>query len=277
MAIGKTNAAGSFLNISVKRYDSEELLKAATPRFNTVGVISNHEITSFVAKNSAPSDPDDGMFWLLVSGTSVTEVNLQKKNAIYIYPVNGFQYISGQWENVPTMIYQNEWIGLWDGKIYWDGKDYKEFTGGIIADNGLQYTENEKSFTVRTVGHSNYLKAHVDNVDLTTYDTMKINITNVAFNYANNAGNTTAHLQVIQNGSVVKSVPDFHTTGAKEYSIDVSDVKGKADLCISLFCYYANSSVYISVTADKWWLERNQTNISTTELDEAFQNGVNSI
>jgi hypothetical protein len=277
MATGKTNASGSFLNISVKRYETEELLKAATPKFNTVGVISDINITSFAARSSEPTNPEEGMFWLMVSGSSVVDVNLQKKNAIYIYPVNGFQYVSGSWVNVPTMIYQDEWIGLWDGKIFWLGKDYKEFTGGIIADNSLQYTENEKSFTVRTVGHSEYLKAHVDNVDLTTYDTMKINITDISFNYANSAGNTTASLHVVQNGAVVKSIGNIQTTGAKEYSIDVSDIKGKADLCVVLYCYAANSSVYISVTADKWWLERNQTNVSTTELDEAFQNGVNSI
>lgn len=106
-------SGGAALNFDVVWYATESELLAATPKANTIGIISTTEMTGWIIDANQPENMTDGMVWLQVGTESAAEFNALKKNGLQVYPLFAKQYISGELVYKPSKIYQNnEWVDL---------------------------------------------------------------------------------------------------------------------------------------------------------------------
>jgi hypothetical protein len=106
---------GASLNFNVKGYATEELLMAATPKENTIGIITTTPITSWIFSATEPAEPVEGMAWIATGTSSTVEFGALKKNGIRVYPISAKQYVNGKWGAVNAYIYQG---GVWSQFAY---------------------------------------------------------------------------------------------------------------------------------------------------------------
>ena len=128
---------GAALNFDVKAYATEELLKAATPKENTIGIVTTVPITSWIFSATEPEEKETGMVWFAAGTAGTIEFNALKKNAIQVFPLFANQYVDGNCVNVTAMIYKGgEWEELWDGYFFKNGVISRTVTGWTGHDNG---------------------------------------------------------------------------------------------------------------------------------------------
>lgn len=226
------------------------------PKENTIWVNTDTEITGYEFTSSTqPTKPIEGMVWILIGTQSPVDFNILKKNNIQIYPLSASQYINGKWTTVSTMSYQNgEWTNWWNGRIYWLGETYPDFTGDIKTSDTISYSDDGGSFTVTNTSHAGG-SVYVDDIDVTKYSYIKVNFTDVSRNYANNSANATCYIFVHQDGENIAEISNIHETGPGEYTLDVSSISGLVSIDIYTYTYIATPEVYITITVNKWWLE----------------------
>lgn len=109
----KHGAGGTFLNVKVVAYATEEEQNAVTAKENTIGVITTDKITSWDYNASEPTAPTEGMVWICTNTASVVVFNALNKNGIQIYPIFAKQYVSGAWVQKTAKIWQGgEWVDI---------------------------------------------------------------------------------------------------------------------------------------------------------------------
>lgn len=132
MGIGKTNAAGggASLNFGVKAYSTESVLLAATPKENTIGIITTTAINGWEFAAVEPMEPVEGMVWISTGTSSPVQFNALKKNEIAVYPLSVKQYVSGAWVDKTAKSYQGgKWVD-WIVWLYNKGDEFTSLTGG---------------------------------------------------------------------------------------------------------------------------------------------------
>jgi hypothetical protein len=119
---------GAGLNFSVKAYASASALPSAE-RENTIAVITNVQITSWMFSATQPATMSEGMVWFPTGTTSPVVFNALKKNNITVCPTSAKQYISGAWVAKTAKIYQNnKWAEFFSGTIFKNGTIYTGHT-----------------------------------------------------------------------------------------------------------------------------------------------------
>ena len=125
MAKGFKHGAGGGvigLNFDVVAYATEEEMNAATPKENTIGVITSDKITAWVFSATEPTEPMEGMVWIRSGTSSATEFNALKKNGIQVCPLSVNQYLSGAFGGKVAKTYQNgNWVS-WMETIFKNGE-----------------------------------------------------------------------------------------------------------------------------------------------------------
>lgn len=148
MIFNMNSGGGTALNFAVKAYATEAELLAATPKENTIGIITTAPITSWIFSTTEPEAYAEGMVWVITGTARQNEFNALKKNGIHVYPVSAKQYVSGAWVDVIAKRWQGE---VWVDFIYYivNGNTSKitNITGFAsaqwsISDNGLRITRN---------------------------------------------------------------------------------------------------------------------------------------
>ena len=127
MAKGFKHGAGggADLNFEVKAYATEALLLAATPKENTIGVVTGTPVAGYIFDATQPEAITEGLVWIFTGSSSSAEFNALKKNGIMVYPISAKQYVSGNWEKKTVKSYMNgEWVEWVDGRIYRRGTEY---------------------------------------------------------------------------------------------------------------------------------------------------------
>lgn len=142
------------LNFYVKTYPSETELKADKPKGNTIGVITTTTMTSWVFSATEPKEPEVGMVWITVGSSSGVEFNALKKNTLQVYPLSAKQYVSGKWEEVKAMSYQDDEWESWTQYLYNAGDMMEEITGGYVAE-AKQFRSDIASAGVPTIATDN--------------------------------------------------------------------------------------------------------------------------
>ena len=181
---------GSNLNFSVKTYASEEALLAAAPKENTIGVVTNTDMTGWFFGPTQPENMTDGTVWIYIGTSGKITFNALKKNGIQVYPISARQYVGGEWVNVEVKIYQG---GKWDdfipeGAIYHKGYEATDITGGWSAfigyGDGASYHLGKfiKSDTSITIGYDGKTGCcvycgPVNAMNLTNVSKISINVT----------------------------------------------------------------------------------------------------
>lgn len=128
MAKGFKHGAGGSnpLNFKIVSYATEEELLAATPKENTIGIVTTDTITSWIFSATEPTEPMEGMVWITTGATSTVAFNALKKNDIQVYPLSAKQYISGAWVDKTAKSWQSgEWVS-WVTFVFQNGA----FTNG---------------------------------------------------------------------------------------------------------------------------------------------------
>lgn len=145
---GFGGGGGTSLNFDVKAYPSDADMMTATPKENTIGIITVLPISGWIFSVTAPEEPTEGMAWVITGTARQNEFNALKKNGIHVYPVSAKQYVSGAWVDVIAKRWQGE---VWVDLIYYivNGNTSKitNITGFAsaqwsISDNGLRITRN---------------------------------------------------------------------------------------------------------------------------------------
>jgi len=133
------SGGGAALNFKVAAYASADVLPT-TAAENTIAVITETAISSWVMQAEEPEAPEAGMVWIYVGAPNVITIQAVKKPSITVYPNTAKQYVDGAWVDVPLKCYQNgAWVGSWDGYYYNAPDECYELTGGwvVIAEPGL--------------------------------------------------------------------------------------------------------------------------------------------
>ena len=216
----------SELNFSVKAYASADELPSAEME-NTIGVITDVEITSWIFSATEPTAHDEGMVCITTGTSSTVEFNALKKNGIEVYPLSAKQYISGAWVDKTAKSYiGGEWKDwITDGDWIFNGIPFVE-----LRTSGFTYT-SQNGELIATASGGGYHNIGFDS-DLAKYDTMEIEIWNESalsahFTIFNaNQGNITG-----TDGSVANlSIPI--TSGYETYTVPVSALGGQKYQCL---------------------------------------------
>ena len=159
------------LNYAVTAYRTEAAMLADAPKEDTIGIVTETDITGVVESTSEPSSPESGMVWIC------TDTNGD--------PVTASQYISGAWVEVEAMSYQNgEWVEwIPSGALYWRGDQRTELTGGwaIRKTDGTNLSqasctfENEK-IKITSAGTTSSVLSTSNKIDLTNAQKLSVNI-----------------------------------------------------------------------------------------------------
>jgi hypothetical protein len=153
---------GTSLNFDVKAYATEEVLLAATPKENTIGIIPTTPITSWIFSATEPAEPVEGMVWLETGISSDVEFNALKKNGIQVYPASAKQYIGGEWVDVTAFSYQNEEWVEWETSLV-VLKDGVLNYGPWVPVNSSQFSNGTINAVANSQqGNSGYLSNKID-------------------------------------------------------------------------------------------------------------------
>lgn len=183
------------LNFTVTAYLTEEELLADTPKDNTIGIITDREITEWYLSAENPYTPTivdtvedysehEGKVWIVTGISSIASFNLLYRNGMKVYPLSAKQCIDGVFTDVEVKSYQNgEWID-WRLYFYNLGKLYSDTTGKItIVKKGISANKNTRSTPIVeyntdnikiTVGNKSYHDGGIIHfnykIDLTPYN-----------------------------------------------------------------------------------------------------------
>ncbi len=187
MAKGYKHGAGGGsigLNFEVVAYATEEELMAATPKENTIGVITGDEITAWEFSATEPTAPLEGMVWILTRAYSTAAFSATKKKPIMVYPNSAKQYVGGAWVNKKAKTFQGDkWVD-WAAYLYNTGDTCDVLTGGWIAQawnfaGGAANTTNPPTLNLNAdhlyakgAGGGGVVRT-ANKIDLTNYSVLK--------------------------------------------------------------------------------------------------------
>lgn len=116
------------LNFIVRAYASADLLPEKAGE-NTIAVITETPMSSYVVSAEKPENLTAGMVWIRTANTSYDAFSITKKNPIYIYPDGCFQYDGEAWAIRTVYIrLDGEWVEWWNGQLYITGDEWKRVT-----------------------------------------------------------------------------------------------------------------------------------------------------
>lgn len=166
---------GAGLNFKVVAYASAGLLPASAPE-NTIAIITEAPITSWILSATEPENPTEGMVWVAVALAGNVVFNALKKNALTVCPVTASQYIEGAWVEKTAKSYQKgAWVEWWDGVFYNAGTFSKVPHSSKIKPSTatLAYGSNYIKITT-PAGKASEVYEMFGPVDLSNFSTLEI-------------------------------------------------------------------------------------------------------
>ena len=176
-AIMAISSGGAELNFDVAAYATDGERLAATPKENTIGVVTTTPITGYYLSATQPENMVNGLLWVSVGASSSAEFNILKKdNTIMLYPMSAKQYVNGVWVDVTAKTYQNgEWVD-WITYLFRSGE-------GMSDDFSWASYANDSGYGTGTITDEKlYFKGTLfgfqkdDRVDLTNRSTVYFKI-----------------------------------------------------------------------------------------------------
>lgn len=221
---------GSALNFNVVTYTTEEEMLAATPSENTIGIITETSMISWIFSVEEPSPAVSGMVWIYTGMVSPVKFNATKKNPIIVYPLAAKHYIDGNWVNVTAKSWQGgKWVS-WIVYLYNNGDMCTGFTDGWVSrtiDTSIalktpSFLEDGIEISIsRASGGMHYCMAAwtEKTIDLTNIKTLTVNVPL----YSGTTG--TIRFGVSPNTSSITSYVAINAAG--KHSLDVESLVGE--------------------------------------------------
>lgn len=239
--ISRRGGGGAGLNFSVKAYSSKFALPSVEKE-NTIAVITDAEITSWMFSATVPEYPSEGMVWISTGTSSVVEFNALKKNVLQVYPTSAMQYYDGAFHDVFAYCYQDgSWVQFSEVitslYLYKEGDECTDITGGWNGTKGSNYLSfggtTSSSGTVTSVSTKSAFSC-----DGYTQMVVDFELTNVHGSVNGNFGFT------LPSSSAKATFATKNVTVNKRQtaSIDVSSVTGT--VTFNTTAYYATVKIY---------------------------------
>lgn len=240
----KHGPGGTSLNFDVKTYPSAETLLAATPKENTIGIITTTPIAGWIFSATEPEGLAEGIVWILTGVSSPVEFNALKKNGIDVYPTSVKQYVNGAWVDLTAKSYQNgEWVEwwVWDGELYDSGNQYEEYTGGWEVNKNVTISGTTNS-TSKVTFASGYMQikspsavSTVNKIDITNYSTLCFDVDVVSSDDGDRFGvfSNYGELGTSSSKYIVNCQSD--KTGRQTIRLDISSVRGSYYVIIATY------------------------------------------
>lgn len=262
----KHGSGGMNLNFRVRVYALEEEMLAATPQENTIGVVTQRDLTGWVFSGTEPQGCEEGTVWFLTGERSVAGFNALKRNGIALYPLEAKQYGSGAWETVTARFFRSgSWIPWWDGYLYHQGNLCEDITGGwgayaykIYGSGSTAYqptaTFNADSLRLAMTKPSSGYRAGTlfseNAVDLTGYFRLKVRVASLT-------GLSSAAVGIgISEAKENEFVQTARTeiTDAGDYTLDLTGISGLFYINVTIGGVASSGSSLVLVL-DSIWLE----------------------
>ena len=129
----KHGGAGAGVSFRVKTYSTQEILAAATPADNTLGIVTDVPVSGWTISSTAPDNPEYGHLWIRNGSSSMGSLNALRSNTILLCPVAAQQYTDAGWTDRPGATFLDgswkEW-GPNDVYLFRAGDQNVELTGG---------------------------------------------------------------------------------------------------------------------------------------------------
>lgn len=256
--IFNASGGGIPLNFSVRAYDTEAALLAATPRANTIGIVTTTKITGWYFSSTEPETAEEGMVWIVTGASSAVEFNALKKNGIRICPILAKQYISGAWVQVPAKSYKNgTWVS-WLTYLYVNGDECTSLTGGWVSQHHKQGTAGTMTkqtdsiqLTCTANQYANTIEARTSNaIDFTDIDLLVIQVSSRSgMACANNYWGVYAFLSSSADAGQFGGQQTYHVAieDAGEKTIDLTNCSGEYYVIVA--CYGA-SVAFTEITGE---------------------------
>lgn len=217
-----------------------------------------NDITVVALADTKPENPVEGMLYLKIVDSGNIEIpSPVGDDWVTVCPLSAEQYISGTWDTIEAVSYQDGvWVD-WFVYLYKEGNEYVDITGGWSANNvavssgvsvnTLSITKNTSDIVLQqTVSKCGACFSTTNAIDVTDYKTL-------CFDVAFKMENTTAAWGLFAvhstrdtpRGTVEKFV-EANTDG-DIVSLDISALSGKHYLTIGLY----HTSI---LTVRKVWL-----------------------
>ena len=233
MIFNISGGGGAALNFKVLQYQTEEELLAATPMENTIGVVTDIPITSWIFSSTEPTPAVPGMVWFGTDRASNVDFNALKKNTLQVYPIHAKQYVNNEWINRTTYSrHGGKWV-IWIKQLVFDlnadkwitvsGKNFSHSLSN--NEDGALILSTSKQSEVATYYSA---RCYVDPVDLSDYDKLVVNL-----KWEKLSGNAWGEVYFSQtsNGSATVKFNSLDSTSGDKV-IDVSSLSGEYYLCI---------------------------------------------
>lgn len=229
------------------------------PKENTIWVNTDTEITSWIISVKIPSNPIEGMIWILNGSSGAEGFNACEDTSIVVQVACAKQYIGGNWTAKQALIYQNgTWVAF-TPYLYDKGDKCIPVTGGWMCTaiplstqypNGYHgepvVTYNDSSVKVAGQGNKHGYWHTIKMVDLSKYDTLTFVTTG-----GSTTGNSILYVKVRSSLSGYKdtnNVAETKLSVSGATTLDISSVSG---------AYYVGISIYsdANVTVTQIYME----------------------
>lgn len=245
---------GAALNFDVVRYATESELLAATPKENTIGIISTTEMTGWIIDVNQPENMTNGMVWISAGTASAVEFNALKKNGIQVYPLSAKQYINGEWVNKVAKSYQGgAWVE-WVRVIYLfnNGDQCTSITGGWvnanIGSNTIPPRVEGNKLVIESSGHANFSVCNsFDESNWAKFkgEGYKYLCVNVS-DYRTTGSNPVAYLRIMTSKTNDTSIAQVAVTKPGLYSLPITSITSGQPALITYNAIMKVTEVYFS-------------------------------
>lgn len=244
------SGGGSGLNLSIRRFSTVDGLLAASPRENTVGIVSETDISGYLVSRDTPETPAEGFLWILTGTSGKNVLSLRRKNPVMLYPLLARQYVGGVWTEVQAYIRRAEqWEPWWDGRLYAPGDSagwsYVKMGFSSALPESAEPTVDCGDSAMEVTGKATSGAAWVydEEIDLTDYETLTLDgtlVTGMTVYPQCASLNIWSEIGTYADDNLIAR----KQAGDTDMTIDVSRLAGKAR--IGFFIYDTSSTVTVN-------------------------------
>ena len=236
---------GGGLNFAVKGYPSADAIPEVAKE-NTIAVITDVEITSYIFSATEPENPVEGMVWVSTGSSSPVSFNALKHNTLMVYPSAVKQYIDGAWVNKDKKTYTGgSWTNWFDGWLFDSGNTFDSITGGWTNHEGGSYLEGW-AYVYASFGEA---RRTVNKINLTGFNYLNVQ-------YLTRTGTNTI---AIDESDTLGKAADLTAYESSEktgvVSLDISAYDGDYYIYVVAGVHKTEGG-YTTYTADKVWLSK---------------------
>ena len=202
----------------------------ADPKENTIWVNTDAPITGWALSFAEPSEPYEGMVWIVTGTSSKVAFNALKKNTLMVYPTTCKQFVNGAWNNVTAKSYiDGEWVDWLAYLFIENGGQQVPWVFKALNTKGKVSEKNGAIVFEYTTVDNNYMAAGTENPeDLSGFTKLCFDL-EVRTNFTSGGGEftigvTSKQVNAEYNNTFIASEKPAADSVRKTIKVDVSGI-----------------------------------------------------